>query len=225
MHCLWSCQPALNSASALLGGLNISNLNGVGDDGEDIPFFSRNVFGIGAVLDLGLNENITLRLEPMYLQKGGTFEGFLQDFQFDAFPQDFLAEFKFKAAYLEVPVLFKLALQTSTIQLYVMAGPTLGLLLNSKLEINSPAAALADEINFDGLSNYIDFGLGFGAGMNFPIGKNSIFVEGRQTLGLYKVVDNGKTSAGDFEFEFEETDIKTRGFQILAGITFPFGEY
>ncbi len=204
-----------------VGGLNIANLRGVDQDGEDINLSGLTLFGFGGVLELGLSKNIALHLEPMYLKKGGVFEGSLEDL---GSLEDFPAKFKFKVAYLEVPVLVKLAIEsTSKTQLYFLAGPTLGLLLNSKLEINSPAVGLADEVNFEGLSNFIDFGLSLGVGMSFP---NSIFVEGRYTLGLYNVVDDGKASAGDFEFDFEEgVDVKTRGFQIMAGITFPFGEY
>ena len=47
-----------------VGGLNISNANFV--DLSEANISGRNVFGIGAVLDLGLNQNFVLRLEPMY---------------------------------------------------------------------------------------------------------------------------------------------------------------
>ncbi len=79
-----------------VGGLNISNASGVFSDGEDIDFSSGNDFGIGAVLDLGLNQNFVLRLEPMYLRKSVAFE--------PGFP----AKFELKTAYLEVPVFLSL---------------------------------------------------------------------------------------------------------------------
>jgi len=195
-----------------VGGLNISNPNAVDADGEDIDFSSGYDFGIGAVLDLGLNQNFVLRLEPMYLRKSVAFE--------PGFP----AKFEIKTAYLEVPVFLKLVAQTNTIQPYIMAGPTVALLLSAKTKINAPMFLTGVEVSTEDLLNFIDFGLGFGAGMNFSTGKNAIFVEGRYTHGLFNISDEGKAPIGDFEFEFEEGQVvKSRGFQLLAGMTFPFG--
>ncbi len=196
-----------------VGGLNISNASGVFSDGEDIDFSSGNDFGIGAVLDLGLNRNFVLRLEPMYLRKSGAFETF-------GFP----AKFELKTAYLEVPVFLKLVAQTNTVQPYIMAGPTVGLLLSAKTKINAPGLLIGVEVNTEDITNFIDFGLGFGAGMNFSTGKNAIFVECRYTHGLFNIADEGKGSAGDFEFEnVDGFEVKTGGVQILAGMTLPFG--
>ena len=201
-----------------VGGLNISNAKGVFEPGDDIDFSSGNDFGIGAVLDLGLNQNFVLRLEPMYLRKSGAYEA-----DFD--PEGrFQAKFGFKIAYLEVPVFLKLAAQTNTIQPYIMAGPTVGLLLSAKTKIDAPAIGVGVEVNTEDILNFIDFGLGFGAGMNFSTGKNAIFVECRYTHGLFNVADEGHASAGDFEFEVDEGFVvKTGGVQILAGMTLPFG--
>jgi len=201
-----------------VGGLNISNASGVFEDGEDIDFSSGNDFGIGAVLDLGLNQNLVLRLEPMYLRKSAAFESV-----FDP-EEGFSAKFELKAAYLEVPVFLKLAAQTNTIQPYVMAGPTVGLLLSAKMKIDAPVIGVGVEANAEDILNFIDFGLGFGAGMNFSTGKNAIFVECRYTHGLFNVTDEGKAPVGIFEFEFGEGfEVQSRGFQILAGMTLPFG--
>ena len=44
------------------------------EDGEELDFSSRTVIGIGGVVDIALNENVTLRFEPMYSQWGATLD-------------------------------------------------------------------------------------------------------------------------------------------------------
>lgn len=60
----------------------------------------------------------------------------------------------------------------------------------------------------------MDFGLGFGAGVSFPLGTNALFVEGRYALGLSNINDDP---------EDPDTQIKNKGIQVIAGITFPLG--
>jgi len=59
----------------------------------------------------------------------------------------------------------------------------------------------------------IDFGLAFGGGVSLPMGNNTVFVEGRYSLGLSDINDDSS----------DDTEIKTKGIQIMAGITFPLG--
>jgi opacity protein-like surface antigen len=176
------------------GGLNLAKLSFDPDlEGVDKSF--RTAFGAGGVLDLRLAENVALHLEPMYLQKGVKLEGGGE-------------EAKVKLAYIEVPVLFKIALGTSTTRPYLMAGPAIGFLLSSKLT-NGGEEDLKDQ------TEDIDFGLNFGAGLSFPAGTNTIFVEGRYALGL---TDIAKEGTGE-----EDEKVKTNGIQIMAGVTFPLG--
>jgi len=145
------------------GGLNLANVNVDPDDGID---FSRlTAFGLGGVLDYGLSENVTLRFEPMYLQKGTT--------RFGA---------DVKLAYLEVPVMFKYAFGTSNTKPYIMAGPTFGFNLSAKIKADEEQD-IKDEIKS------VDFGLVLGAGVSLPMGNNSLFLEARYALGLANIND------------------------------------
>lgn len=192
-----------------VGGLNFANFNGVDEDGGDIAFSSRGVFGIGGVLELGLGKNIALRLEPMYLEKATEFDSDM-------------GLTRWKVAYFEVPVFLQLAFETNIARPYLIAGPTVGLIVSSKVEFIN----LDLEYNAIDLVSSIDFGLGFGAGISFPIGHNAIFVEGHYTYGLVDIADDGKIVERGEDFDFEEgVDVKTRGLQIMVGVTFPFGEY
>jgi opacity protein-like surface antigen len=186
----------------VVGGLNFANVSS--DDleeglsaeiGADVSLANSLGFGFGGVLDIVLSENAALHLEPMYIQKGAKIE-------IEGFDEDV----KFKAAYLEVPVMVKLAFGTSEAKPYVMAGPTIGYLLSAKL-------TNGDEEDMKDTTKDFDFGLGFGAGVSFPAGDNMVFVEGRYALGLTNVDDDPD----------DPVDVKTKGIQIFAGITFPLG--
>jgi len=204
-----------------VGGVNLAKLTYEDEIGGHVDFSNRTVFGLGAVLDLSLGNNTALRLEPMYLQKGANTNN---PFDPQVDPEEDIFDVQSKLSYLEVPVFLKFTLETSTVQPYVMSGPTLGLILSSKLEVRAFGASFkADLLD---ITKTIDFGLGFGAGLSIPIGNNAIFVEGHYTLGLYNIAEEGKAGDEFTPFEFEEgQDLKTRGIQIMAGMTFPLGDY
>ncbi len=79
---------------------------------------------------INLNENVTLHFEPMYLQKGAK-----QNFTDPSFGN---AEFRFKGDIVEAPVFLKLDINAGSIHPYLMAGPTVGFIVNSTLEIAGP---------------------------------------------------------------------------------------
>lgn len=185
----------------VLGGLNIANLNLDEGDMGDAEFASRTVFGFGCVLDYDLSQNIALRLEPMYLQKGANIEW-----------EGIVGEFFVKLSYFEVPLMFKYSISNDNINPYIMAGPSIGFLLEAKTEDSSSGVSVETDIK-DETSN-IDFSLGFGAGVSVPMGNNSIFVEARYALGLANIVDDP---------EVPDNDVKTKDIQIFAGFTFPIG--
>ena len=104
----------------------------------------------------------------------------------------------------------KYIIGTNKIKPYLMAGPTIGFLQDAKLKVIMGGDSELEDLKDDLKS--IDFGIGFGAGLDLPIGNNSIFVEARYSLGLMNIADKAD---GPYE------DVKTRGIQIFAGITFP----
>jgi len=197
----------------VIGGVNLANLNGNDVDGTKIDFSGRTGFGVGGVLDVGLSENIALRFAPMYLQKGAEFT--------DTDPDLGTATFAVKAGYLEVPVLLKIALGTSSIQPYLMAGPTIGFNLSSNLKFS--ATGINAEIDAKEITKSTDFDFAFGAGVSFPAGANSIFVEGRYALGLTDIAREGTLEFMGEDIVSGDAEVKTRGFQIMGGISFPLG--
>jgi len=180
----------------IIGGLNLANISVDPEDPDD-DIANLVALGVGGVLDLRLAENVALHLQPLYLQKGakdGT-EG---------------SDGKFKLAYFEVPAMVKVAFGTSSARPYIMAGPTIGFLLSAKS---------SEDGNEEDLKEFLkstEFGVNFGAGVSFPAGNNSIFVEGRYSLGLSDIVK-------DEEGEDNSGSLKNKGIQIMGGVAFPLG--
>ena len=99
--------------------------------------------------------------------------------------------------------MLKFAFGSGDTKPYVMAGPTVGWLLSAEVD--------GEDIKDDVKS--IDFGIAFGGGVSLPMGNNTVFVEGRYSLGLTDINDDPT----------DDTKFKTKGIQIMAGITFPLG--
>ena len=198
----------------VVGGVNFADLETIGES----EVSTRTVFGIGAVFDFSLTRNFVLRLEPMYIQKGGRLE---EGEDVNSDPGGWV-----KSSFIEIPLFLKVT-YGSRIRPYLMAGPTIGILLNSDLELD--AYGLSFKGDMEEVTRRIDFGLGFGAGITIPIRFFSLFIEGRYTLGLSNLQRGGtfEVSAGPMaipiEFDKEDDKYKNRGFQILAGIAFSLG--
>jgi hypothetical protein len=190
----------------IIGGLNLANLS-IKGTGEDLNLSNLTAFGVGGVLDLALSQSVSLRFEPMYLQKGA---------QDEESSSGVNVETKVKLDYLEVPALFKIAFGTGTTQPYLLAGPTMGFLLSAKttLKASGQGVNIDEEEDIKEFLKSTDFGLNFGAGISFPAGNNAIFVEGRYGLGLTNINDDP---------DDPDTDVKTKGIQVMGGITFPLG--
>ena len=178
----------------VIGGLNLASLS-FDPDPDGVDLSNRTGFGIGGVLSFGLGETLALQLNPMFLQKG---------VKAKATELGITLETELKASYIEVPAMLKFAFGSSDTKPYAMVGPTVGFLLSAK----------QDETDIKDDVKSIDFGLTFGGGVSLPMGNNTVFVEGRYSLGLSDINDDSDPNADK---------VKTKGIQIMAGITFPFG--
>jgi len=198
----------------VIGGLNLANV--VVEPAQDPQFSNLTAFGGGVVAQIHLTENLALQLEPMYLQKGARLEGSFNDTDSDS-GLIFTANVKAKLNYLEVPAMLKFTIGTSTSRPYVMAGPMLGFRLSAREMGSFSISGLEQKFDLDvkDQTQSIDFGIGFGAGVNFPVGRNSIFIQGRYALGLTNISDDP---------DDPESKLKTRGIQVMAGLTFSVGQ-
>ena len=103
--------------------------------------------------------------------------------------------------YLEVPVQLKLKGDFGAVELFGLAGPRVSLLINTSTDIAGFTVQDSDRKAYE-------FGLYFGGGIAFAMNDHSsLFFMGRYSLGL---VDIDETNA----------EWKSKGFQLVAGLTF-----
>jgi len=198
--------PAAAQANlGIIGGLNFADLDGKNPDGTKIEFSGRTGLGIGGVLDLAISENASLVFQPMYLQKG-------------AKQSEQGVDFTFKANYIEIPALVRIAFGAANTRPYIFAGPSLGIRLSADIEASMGGSSLSGDIK--DLTSSTDFGLAFGGGLKFQLENLAIFVDGRYALGLSDIFKGGTSTT----FEADDAEIKTRGIQIMGGVLFPLGK-
>jgi len=88
-------------------------------------------------------------------------------------------------------------------------GPTLGFNVKSELEITLGGVTASGDL--DGVDSF-EFGVTFGAGLNFDAGPVVLGVDGRYGLGITDVADDPDDDAGT-----------NRGFAVMGSIGFPIG--
>ena len=201
----------------IIGGLNFADMHFPNNQGPDAQEISTRLgFGIGAVLDIRLSENIFVRIEPMYLQKGGKIEE-----GSDPVNQP---EGQINSSSIEIPILIQYTFG-NRIKPYLIAGPTVGYNLESDIEFDLTGLKFKGDLKE--VTETFDLGLTFGGGVQVPVGFGIIFLEGRYTYGLLNQRKSGTitVSSNGFEFEMdsdkEEHKYTNRGLQLLAGILFP----
>ncbi len=191
----------------VIGGLNFANL-----DVDSGKTSSRNAYGFGAVLEFGLGEKLALRIEPMFLQKGA---------KIDVEENAAGLSGEFKMSCVEVPVLFKMPLGGGDTAPYLLAGPTIGFMTSSKVSIG--ILGITVDADFKSATKTLDVGIAFGGGIQLPVGQNRIFLEAKYSLGLADVAQAGEVKVLGMTEPVPDTDVKTRGIQIMAGVTMPVG--
>ncbi len=196
----------------VIGGLNFADLSISHPDDSIEKNSTDRKFGIGALLALDIGKQYSLQIQPMYLVKGGT-----------AVPDPGDPEYGFSASYLEVPLLLQKSFG-SKFRPYLLAGPTIGFLLSSEVEVELNGTLFTADLK--DVSEKIDLGLSLGAGMSYPVSNFTFFLEARYTLGVKDILKGGpiQFKAGNLVLDEElepEVEIKTRGINIMAGITIP----
>ncbi len=208
----------VQSASAqfklgLIGGANFSNFRVGVDQPIAVPlpdntsaqgsFNSRTAFAIGGVAEYSLSPMISLSVQPMYSKQGSKFK-------FDGLVVNPLStESTIKLNYIDIPVMLKVQFGSSSVKPYVTSGFTLGFLTSAK----SASEDVKDDLKGTNISWNI------GGGLSLPAGGRTFFIEGRYMLGLSDIYDPGLQAVPLSAV----SELKTKGFQVIAGVTFPMG--
>lgn len=136
-----------------MGGGSISTV--WGNDAAETGF--RNGFNAGLIFDIPLNENVSLRPEALFIQKGS------QTDVYDPFSDSFV-EARGIIDYVEFPLLVSVKLnRASAVTTVFNVGPAVSVPINSQVELNGTAIDIANMHNFD-VSAIIGAGLELGSG-------------------------------------------------------------
>ena len=208
------------SAQLSLGvvlGVNSSNLNVVGVDqpiavplptGGDAQgsFTSRTAFAIGGVAEYYFSPMVGLSVQPTYSQQGGKF---VFD---DPVVNPLNAEATTKLSYVDIPVMLKVHVGSSSVRPYLMSGLSLGFLTSAKSVAGGEEKNIKDSIKSTNSSWSI------GGGLNLPAAGNTVFIEGRYSWGLTNINEGPQVQPLS-----ATTELETKGFQFVVGVTFPVG--
>lgn len=205
------------SAQFYIGGIGGANISKINFDETKVSITRNESIRratAGAILGVKLSNRLSLQATPIYVKKGG-----------DVTPDADDPVFKFASSYLEVPLFLKLELG-KRVNPYLMAGPAFAFRLNSEAEVDINGVEFAADL--DNITEKTDWGVGFGAGLSFPVSRLSFFVEGRYALGLQDILQNGPVQfrAGDVVIDDQiEVDgkVKNQGIQIMIGAMLPLG--
>jgi hypothetical protein len=191
----------------LFGGRHNANMNVSHPDSIPLDFTAVHAGGYGGLIEFGANETVGLRLAPMYLQKGTK-----QTFRHSVLG-DISSRLRF--SYFEIPVLIRLAFLRKNFSPYVLAGPSVGYLLQAKQEYDKSAPlppTFPRERNIKDQSKSWDWSMRYGGGLNFRFGAAAFFMQADYGLGLAKINS------------FSGMAYKSRGWYYSAGLTFSFGD-
>jgi hypothetical protein len=192
--------PPLNAQMQIgpKAGLNIANL--VGDDVEEFHLGedSKTGFTGGIFFMYQFSNLFAIQPEVYYTMKGSTRE--IDNVQLT-----------FSVDYIEVPVLLKLIIpvEGSNIRPSIFAGPSVGFNTTAKFKIEADGESEEEDVE-DVKST--EFGLVFGGGVGFMIGKNELGFDIRYILGLTTLDDS------DFDGDIKNTVINFNiyfGFSLL----------
>lgn len=208
------------------GGLGMGKITGadaegiVGIEDYDITIsgkFDDYRFGFcgGVYMMAHFTEMLGLRLEALYVMKGGKgeVEGTIDDPGYGVVP--FSADVTFKLNYIEMPLLAVLTVPLGEAAKFnVMAGPAFAFNTSSKLkmEIGILGYFLDQTEDIGEEVTGTDIGLVFGGGFEFDAGRVSLFVDGRWTLGISSIDDTG-----------EDLDVKNSTLSFMGGVAIPIG--
>jgi len=178
-------------AKGFKAGLVMANLSSDNISENDMKLG----FAGGAFITYAFSPQFAIQPEVMYCMKGTKFsmEGAEDDL-------------KYNFDYLVVPIMLKYMIPTEgNVAPNFFAGPEVGFLLSAKAKMGGEEADMKDELKS------VDFGLGFGAGVDFKMESTTIMFDARYTLGLSNIADD--TEGGDFS-------VKNTALMFTLGIGF-----
>jgi hypothetical protein len=190
-----AARSAAKWSAGVKGGVNLGDL--AGEDAPDETSLRTGFMG-GAFVQVDLSEEAGLRVEGLWVQKGAEFADSLF-----ILPVEGTVEIE----YIELPVLFVVNLSAGGKGAFeIFAGPTFA--------FNTSASAEGNGRSVDLNGNNFEFGVAFGAGVEYAWPTVSIVIDGRYSLGATSIIEDDEATSGS-------VDLLNRGIGIMAGLAFP----
>ncbi len=178
-------------------GLNLATVAG---SGISSPVSMTTQYAFGVFEEFKLPLGFSIEPDVFYSVKGFSDEVSV-NIQGATF--DFSA--KQTSGYLDIPVLVKYYLPSSTAKFSVCAGPSIGFLLSSKVTDNENGSSTETDIKDQ--TSGTDVGLVLAAGIALPLGSIDATVEARYDLGLTTLDKSGNSK------------VYNRVFALLVGVS------
>ncbi|MBM3317849.1 MAG: PorT family protein [Candidatus Eisenbacteria bacterium] len=190
------------------GGINMANLSYDPKPEEG----SSSLMGLagGMVLSFNLSPAASFDGEVLYIQKGASW---------DVADEECSGDTDVKLTYISISPMLRFKIHSQSLTPYFMGGGEIGLLMSAKAKASWTCQGESDDYEEDVKDSFksIDFGISFGAGVEFPMGNSGLFVEARYAMGLTDIGEDVEESTMQDE---DEGTIKTKGIYLLAGIRF-----
>ena len=195
-------------------GLNSSKVSSSDVAGFSPNFKSIDGSRIAALVEVGITEKFSIQPEIAYANKGFKIkEGLdLKLFGFEL-PLGVEAVTKFK--YVEIPLLAKYKFGDKAVKAYVVAGPNFGYATKAKLKtranfiVDIPLTNSDINLQSNNIQRF-DIGAVIGAGLDFNVGKGSLFLDARYIHGFSKI-DN---------ISIADLSVQNRSFGVSVGYKF-----
>ena len=171
----------------ITGGLNLATVTGDNVEENEI----KTLFGLGGFLNIPLSNVFSVQPQILYMVKGSEFG-------------DAADDIGMKLAYLDIPVLARVAIPTiGAVTPCLLLGPYVGLNMSAKAYVGD------DEEDIKDNTSSTDFGLIFGAGLDYEMGSGILTFDARYALGLTDIDDTD-----------DSTEVSNRVISIMVGYGF-----
>ena len=211
---VWSQWADAQIRIGMTGGLNDTNFFVKEDnpfDADPNDFHNQTMGGFGAVLELPHSKYFSFRTQLMFLQRASFYK------------ESSDLSFQYVVDYLEIPMFIKATIGRR-IKPYVMAGASVGFVLRASADVTMMTVEGTTDLKpIAVMTNYSILG---GGGISFDMGFGTFFIEGIYEHGIRNINQGGEVEivleGGVLVTEnVDPLEIKTRGFQMMAGFTLP----
>jgi len=182
--CLSAVEAQAQVTLGLKGGLNVANVSASEPDGTNIDLDRRTTFGGGAYFQTGLGGVFALQAEALYTPRGANGKD---------------GNATLELSYIDVPLLFLVRVPAgdAAIQPILYAGPVVS--FETKCQLKSEGGTSLDCGSETGdlfRTKSPDFSGAFGGGFEVFMGRYTLQLDIRYTLGFVNIDDTSEGLAG-----------------------------